>query len=87
MSVLTGEINVNTLFNNFNNFIMPNIAEGAAITKDYFLDLFGRYVQYEIITSVLSIVLCAIIIIALIVTGKWMIRKHEIAKKESHRYD
>ena len=42
---------IETLYNDFTTKLLPKIQEGLVITKDYFLDLFGRYVKYLIITD------------------------------------
>lgn len=37
------------LYTDFTTKLLPQIQTGLAITKDYFLDLFGRYIKYLII--------------------------------------
>lgn len=41
------------LYTDFTTKLLPTIQEGLVITKDYFLDLFGRYIKYLIITDLL----------------------------------
>ncbi len=50
-------MNKEQLYNDFINKLLPKIQEGAAITKDYFMDLFGRYVKYLIITDTIKMVI------------------------------
>lgn len=38
-----------TIYQDFTTKLLPKIAAGFSITKDYFFDLFGRYVKYLII--------------------------------------
>lgn len=38
-----------TIYNDFTTKLLPQIQEGLTITKDYFIDLFGRYVHYLIV--------------------------------------
>lgn len=54
---------IDELYSDFTNNLLPKIQEGLVITKDYFVDLFGRYVQYLIITDILMIVFCLVCII------------------------
>lgn len=35
--------------------MLPKVSEGLMITKEYFTDLFGRYVQYLIVTDCIFI--------------------------------
>ena len=34
------------LYQDFTEKLLPKITEGLVITKEYFADLFGRYVEY-----------------------------------------
>ena len=43
------------LYTDFTNKILPLISEGLVITKEYFTDLFGRYIKYLIITDLIQI--------------------------------
>lgn len=40
---------IETIYNDFTTKLLPKVAEGIQITKDYFTDLFGRYIKYLII--------------------------------------
>ena len=44
------------LYELFTTEMLPKIQEGMTITKDYFFDLFGRYVKYLIIQDSLLMV-------------------------------
>ena len=48
------------IYTDFTTQMLPAIQEGLVITKDYFLDLFGRYVTFLIVVEVISITLSAI---------------------------
>jgi TRAP-type C4-dicarboxylate transport system permease small subunit len=39
------------MYQDFTTQILPQLQEGLIITKDYFLDLFGRYITYLIIVD------------------------------------
>jgi len=39
----------------FTEKLAPAINSGAVITKDYVLDLFGRYIQYSITLDIITI--------------------------------
>lgn len=52
------------MYADFVSNVLPKVQEGLVITKDYFMDLFGRYVQYLLVIdsvllalSVLGVVL------------------------------
>lgn len=42
---------IEQIYNDFNTKLLPKLAQGFSITKDYFSDLFGRYVKYLIVTD------------------------------------
>lgn len=44
------------IYTEFTTKMLPQIASGLTITKEYFLDLFGRYVSYLIATDTLNAV-------------------------------
>jgi len=44
-------MNFETLYNDISTNVLPKIADGLTITKDYAYDLFGRYITYLIITD------------------------------------
>ena len=46
-----------TIYNDFTTKLLPQIQQGLVITKDYFADLFGRYVKYLIVMDSLCIIL------------------------------
>jgi hypothetical protein len=43
------------IYEDFTTKLLPSIQEGLVITKDYFMDLFGRYVKYLIVSDTISI--------------------------------
>ena len=69
------------LYSDFTTKVLPKVSEGMVITKDYFLDLFGRYIQYLILTDSFLV----IFFIAVIVCGIFLIRKG--FKKSKDRTD
>lgn len=56
------------LYKDFTEKLLPKIGEGLQITKDYFIDLFGRYIKYLIITDSLAIGISVILMIVGITT-------------------
>lgn len=48
---------IETIYNDFVTKMLPSIQEGLVITKDYFTDLFGRYVTYLIWSDAITLVL------------------------------
>ena len=43
------------MYTDFVANVLPKVSEGLMITKEYFTDLFGRYVQYLIVTDCIFI--------------------------------
>ena len=39
------------IYEDFTANVLPKISEGLSMTKDYFFDLFGRYVHYFIVVD------------------------------------
>lgn len=44
---------IEQIYNDFTTKLLPKVAEGFTITKEYFLDLFGRYTHFLFIQDVL----------------------------------
>lgn len=51
------------IYTDFTTKLLPKIQEGLVITKDYFTDLFGRYVKYLIISDTITAVLMLVLAI------------------------
>lgn len=51
------------IYSDFTTKLLPTIQSGLAITKDYFIELFGRYIKYLIITDIVSIVKSLLLIV------------------------
>lgn len=79
------------LFDTFNNQFLPQIAQWLSITKDYFFDLFGRYVTYLIITDTIEAFYSIVMIVLVIILWKKVagecIKNHEKAKETQRYYD
>jgi hypothetical protein len=56
------------LYQDFTTKLLPKIADGLTVTKEYFLDLFGRYVKYLIIKDSIGILVSAAILVSSIIT-------------------
>ena len=54
------------IYNDFVTKMLPKVQEGLMITKDYFVDLFGRYVHYLIVIDIVWICFSIGVIIFLI---------------------
>lgn len=52
-----------TIYNDFTTKLLPKISEGLTITKDYFMDLFGRYAKFLFIQDLSRAILCLILLI------------------------
>lgn len=61
------------MYQDFVTNLLPKINEGLVITKDYFFDLFGRYVKYLIVTDSIKIVIGLILIIGSVIAVKKLI--------------
>ena len=62
------------IYNDLITNVLPLAQEGLMITKDYFQDLFGRYIQYLLIMDSISLGLSIITIILFIFFTKWTIK-------------
>lgn len=58
-----------TIYNDFVTKVLPQVQEGLVITKDYFFDLFGRYVKYLVVID--SILLAANVIAIILLVIYW----------------
>lgn len=47
---------IETIYSDFTTKLLPQIQEGLSLTKDYFMDLFGRYIQYLLISDIITAV-------------------------------
>jgi hypothetical protein len=45
------------LYADFTSKVLPKVSEGLMMTKEYFLDLFGRYIKYLIVTDLIFVAL------------------------------
>lgn len=62
-------MNIDQVYQDFTTQLLPKIQEGLVITKDYFVDLFGRYIQYLIITDIIKAVIYLTCFIVGIITS------------------
>ena len=49
------------IYEDFTTKLLPQIQAGLVISKDYFTDLFGRYIKYLIVADSMWLVIAAII--------------------------
>ncbi len=70
---------LDTLYTDFVTKMLPQIQEGLVITKDYFTDLFGRYVTYLMITDIITIALLVIFFIGSVWAS---VKSYKIAKED-----
>lgn len=59
-----------TIYQDFTTKLLPTIQQGLVISKDYFTDLFGRYVHYLIVKDSLFIIFEIILVIISIILFK-----------------
>lgn len=57
------------IYNEFTTKVLPKVQEGLMISKDYFIDLYGRYIKYLIIQDSLLIGLGLLFLIVSAVSG------------------
>lgn len=65
------------IYKDFTEKVLPEIGKGLVITKEYFGDLFGRYVKYLIISDAVSAILCLVLIVACIFVWKKITSKSD----------
>lgn len=51
------------IYQDFTTKLLPKVAEGLQITKEYFIELFGRYIHYLRIMDSIKLVVCLILFI------------------------
>lgn len=59
---------IDRMYEDFTTKVLPTIQDGLVITKDYFVDLFGRYVKYLIAIDVMWV----LIGIGMFFLGRWL---------------
>lgn len=63
---------IEQLYTDFTTKLLPTIQEGLVITKDYFIEFFGRYVKYLIITDSIYLglsIICLAAVFKMILTS------------------
>lgn len=55
---------IEQLYTDFTTKLLPTIQEGLVITKDYFIEFFGRYIKYLIIKDSIYLGLSIILLVA-----------------------
>lgn len=71
------------IYQEFTTKLLPQIQAGLTITKDYFIELFGRYIKFLIITDIVAMLAAILVLIALVFT----IRKLVVILKKMDDYD
>ncbi len=75
------------LYEDFTNILLPKISEGLVIAKDYFMDLFGRYIQYLIVIDSIKLIVGTLLLIAFVVFLINTFKKYKTFKKSDECYD
>lgn len=73
---------MNDLYSVFTTQLLPALGQGVQITKDYVMDLFGRYIQYAIAMDIIMLIVYALLIAAAV---RFFFRTRK--KEESLRHD
>jgi len=55
------------IYNDFTTQVLPKISEGLTMTKDYALDLLGRYINYLIVTDTITLVATILLSLGIII--------------------
>jgi hypothetical protein len=75
---------IDQIYNDFTSKLLPKIAEGFSMTKEYFMDLFGRYVKYLIVTdSIWVLVSFVFVVLSCIALAK----SRKLATDKDNYYD
>lgn len=72
------------MYNDFTTKLLPQINEGLVITKEYFTDLFGRYIKYLIIQDSLILLLSIVFLVVAILVAKNLYLKHDDWEREDY---
>lgn len=70
------------MYADFTTKFLPKVSEGLVITKDYFLDLFGRYIDFLIIENFVFLVGSVVCVILSIIIFRKLLKF--IKDKESY---
>jgi hypothetical protein len=65
------------IYNDFTTKMLPQIQQGLEISKEYFMDLYGRYINYLIITDSLWLGVGIVILIISILLARFVIKNHK----------
>ena len=69
------------LYNDFTAKLLPQLGQGFQVTKDYFTELFGRYVQYLIVNNTVWLIVSVISLIGGICMCKMACQWYKNRKK------
>lgn len=76
------------LYNDFVTKFLPTVQEGLVITKDYFTDLFSRYIKYLIVLDTASAILCIVLfLISIWLTFSFIPRWYKKGSPEPYKND
>jgi|GEM_PF-5187605 len=78
---------IEQLYSDFTNKLLPQLQSGLTITKDYFVDLFGRYIKYLITVNSIGVGIGLIFLISGIISLVKYIKYGNKLKWDGYRYD
>lgn len=79
---------IEKIYTDFTTKLLPELGKGIAITKDYFMDFFGRYIKYLIMIDSLALAFWIILsIIGAIIVYKGIKNKGETDKYGDISYE
>ena len=73
------------MYQDFTTKLLPTLQQGLTITKDYFIDLFGRYVKYLIISDSILLFFGVILLIVGIIISTIGLKKWKLEKEWAER--
>ena len=71
---------IEQLYQDFTTKLLPKIQEGLVITKEYFMDLFGRYVKFLLITVLFEVGVIILVMVLIIII---LIKAYKKDKKDN----
>lgn len=72
------------LYADFTTKMLPQIQAGLTITKDYFLDLFGRYAHFLFVQDLIFTIACGLAALACTVTAYKIVKFLYLRGKENN---
>jgi len=69
-------MDIEKIYNEFTTNMLPQIQEGLTITKEYFTDLFGRYVQFLLVMDLVHLFITLTFVVVIPLLAYYLVKKY-----------